>query len=340
MDTNDSKKPSMSILPFETFKKFTKEESYRLYEEYYNKSQQDALMKDLLLELLSSIKDTTKLLVERFPFFDKAEPKQNKIDNTNEQRMRYPNVREPYVLSSVTKNLVLGSSIVKRISTNSFPEDVSIHSYPGSKTEDKIEIVKKYKISTPLASLVLQDGTNTILKEKEKSVDEIIEGQRKLITLSQQIFRPEKIFMCEIPPLKSSIENSVVNKKVDEVNLLLQDLCHEFPNVELVPLCREIKNCPRMNDLYFDNIHFNYQIGLPFICNIMKRCVLPHSSNIPRTQPTGNRYRSIYSTYNNYMPRIQPTQSLFHSNYTTQNNYRTPPAYRYHPANTYFYMNG
>ena len=175
---------------------------------------------------------------------------------------------------------------MKRISRDIFPEDVSIHAYPGSKTEDKIEIVKKYKISTPLVSLVLQDGTNTILKETEKSVEQIIEGQRSLITLSQQTFQPEKIFMCEVPPLKSSIENSDVNKKIDEVNLQLQDLCHEFPNVELVPLCKEIKNCQRMNDLYFDNIRFNYQFGLPFLCNIMKRCVLPHSLNIPRSQPT------------------------------------------------------
>ena len=72
---------------------------------------------------------------------------------------------------------------MKRISRDIFPEDVSIHAYPGSKTEDKIEIVKKYKISTPLVSLVLQDGTNTILKETEKSVQQIIEGQRSLITL-------------------------------------------------------------------------------------------------------------------------------------------------------------
>ena len=93
-DFVNSKRPSLSILPFETFKKLTKEESYRLYEKYYNKSQQDALMKDFLLELLSSMKDTTKLLVERF-FSDKAEAKQNKMDNTNEQRIRYPNVREP-----------------------------------------------------------------------------------------------------------------------------------------------------------------------------------------------------------------------------------------------------
>ena len=85
-------------------KKITKGENYRLYEECYNKSQQDALMKDLLLELLSSMKDTIKLLLERFPFSDKAEAKQNKMDNTNEQRIRYLNVREHYALSSVTKN--------------------------------------------------------------------------------------------------------------------------------------------------------------------------------------------------------------------------------------------
>ena len=85
------------------------------------------------------MKDTTNPFVERFPFSDKAEAKQNKMDNSNEQRIRYPNAREPYALSSVTKNLVLGSRIVKRISRDIFPEDVSIHAYTGSETEDKIE---------------------------------------------------------------------------------------------------------------------------------------------------------------------------------------------------------
>ena len=37
--------------------------------------------------------------------------------------------------------------------------------------------------------------------------------------------------MYEVPPLKSSIENSNVNEKIDEVNLHLQDSCHEFPDV-------------------------------------------------------------------------------------------------------------
>ena len=178
------------------------------------------------------------------------------------------------------------------------------------------------------------------MKEREKSVEQIIEEQRSLITLSQQTFQPEKIFMCEVPPLKSSIENSDVKKKIDEVNLQLQHLCHEFPNVELVPLCEEIKNCQWMNDLFFDNIHFNYQFGLPFLCNIMKICVLPHSSNIPRSQPTRSRFRSMCTTYDNYITRRQQTRSQFHSNYTNYNNYRTQSAYRYHPEDIYFYMNG
>ena len=199
----------------------------------------------------------------------------------------------------------------------------------GVKLRIKLK-VKKYKILLPLVSLVLQDGTNTVLEEREKSVEQIVEGQRSLITLSQQIFQPEKIFKCEVPPFKSSIENSNVNEKIDEVNLHLQDLCHEFPNVELVPLCKEVKNCQRMNYLYFDSIHFNYQFGLPFLCNIMKRCVLPDSSNIPRSQPTRSRFRSMYTTYDNYIPRRQQTRSQFNSNYTNYNNYRTQSAYRYH----------
>ena len=209
-----------------------------------------------------------KTVSRTFSVSDKAQAKQNTMDNTNKQRRRYPNVREPYALSSVTKKLVRGSSIVKRISRDLFPEDVSVHADPESKTENKIEIVEKYKISTPIVSLVSQDGTSTILKERGKSVEQIIEGKRSIITVATNFSTGEN-FVCEVPPLKSSIGNSDVNKKIEDVNLSLQDSCHEFPIVELMPLCKEIKNWLRMNDLYFDKSHFNYQFGLPFLCNII-----------------------------------------------------------------------
>ena len=42
------------------------------------------------------------------------------------------------------QNLVLGSSIVKKIMDDSLPGDVSIHAYSGSTTREKIEIIDIY----------------------------------------------------------------------------------------------------------------------------------------------------------------------------------------------------
>ena len=57
------------------------------------------------------------------------------MDNTNDKRIKYPNVREPNILSSATNNLLLGSSIVKRMSRDIFPEDLNTSSFPSFPTE-------------------------------------------------------------------------------------------------------------------------------------------------------------------------------------------------------------
>ena len=87
-----------------------------------------------------------------------------------------------------TKNLVLGSTIVKRISTDIFSEKVPIHAYPGSKTENKNEIVEKYKILTPLVSLVLQDATNKSLKEKGNQLNKLSRGNKVLLLYHNKLF--------------------------------------------------------------------------------------------------------------------------------------------------------
>ena len=52
-------------------------------------------MKDVLLDLLLLIKQIAKLLNQWLPFSDKRELNQ-KVNDTNEQLMKYPNILEPY----------------------------------------------------------------------------------------------------------------------------------------------------------------------------------------------------------------------------------------------------
>ena len=72
-----------------------------------------------------------------------------------------------------TENLLLGSSLVKNlVNDNSIPQDICIHAYRGSTTKDKIAVLEKYP-EKELKTVVLQDGTNSILKQKHRDVNDL-----------------------------------------------------------------------------------------------------------------------------------------------------------------------
>ena len=72
-------------------------------------------------------------------------------------------------LGEGTDNLVLGSSIVRKLEEDALiPNDIGIHAYSGSTAKEKIQTVNKYP-EHKLKTLVIQDGTNNILKHKKSA---------------------------------------------------------------------------------------------------------------------------------------------------------------------------
>ena len=79
---------------------------------------------------------------------------------------------EPKEVPTKTRNLVIGSSLVKNlVGDSTIPEDICAHDYRGS-TCEKIEVVKQLP-KTVIKTVLIQDGTNSILKEKQKNIDEL-----------------------------------------------------------------------------------------------------------------------------------------------------------------------
>ena len=95
-----------------------------------------------------------------------------------------------------SKSLILGSSITARIRAETMPNDTIIHSIRGSSTEDKIKVLSKYP-STELENVIVQDGTNSILKSKYDNVNEFAIKHQKFIDDITNKLTPEMIVVCE-----------------------------------------------------------------------------------------------------------------------------------------------
>ena len=73
-------------------------------------------------------------------------------------------------------NLVLGSNIVASLwKDRSVPQDIAIHGCRGATTEKKISFVEKYP-DIKLKTVVVQDGTNSILEKIQSKRPELFEN--------------------------------------------------------------------------------------------------------------------------------------------------------------------
>ena len=125
----------------------------------------------------------------------------------------------PHLLNPETENLIIGSSIISRINQNDLPRDVAIHAYPGSTTDEKAGILDSNE-NKQLRTITLQDGTNSLLKQRSVNVKNHFEKHK---TVSWEIIvyikAREKIHLRN-PPVKN---DDTVNERIRTFNNLLNN---------------------------------------------------------------------------------------------------------------------
>ena len=190
----------------------------------------------------------------------------------NEYKVRtFPTFNIP---ETSTENLFLGSSLVKNlVNDNSIPQDICIHAYRGSTTKEKIALLEKYP-EKELKTVVLQDGTNSILKQKHRDVNELFNEYIELVGVVSHKFKPKSLVLMSIPPIKSSNHNSVANERIFAFNKKLEIYANSANNMnlKLLPIHQMMMKLPHYNYLFYDDLNFNYQQGVPFL----KNAVLGH----------------------------------------------------------------
>ena len=71
-----------------------------------------------------------------------------------------------------------------------------------------------------------------------------------------------------MPPLKQTTHNSTANARINELNALIGDFewSELVPDVtvKICPLASTLPELEKPNAFYHDDIHFNYNLGMPF----------------------------------------------------------------------------
>ena len=204
----------------------------------------------------------------------------------------------PFPIPEECVNLILGSSIIARVKTETLPNDTVVHAYKSSSTEEKIKVLDQYSEKKPKC-VIIQDGTNSIFKKNYSSVDEFSAKYEELIALITGKFSLDSIVFCEIPPI---LNNDDSNDKIDHYNRFLNEMYGSTTGFEVLNLNSNIKSLESYQSSYFDTIRLKDELGIPFLRNCLGSYVFKHSSKLPRVKPapeyTGKANSNQKSLYN------------------------------------------
>ena len=169
----------------------------------------------------------------------------------------------------------------------------------GSSTNEKLKVLEEYE-PKHLKTLIIQDGTNNVLKHYNKNAQDNFAEHASLVAKCIEKFSPEVVVICEVPPLKQNAANTAKNAKIDAFNKLIHD--NYADKYKILSLNHAVKdegnrafsqgNELGYNHLYFDNVHFNTRFGVPLLKNLLLAHLLltsngrvagdiPSSLNVP-----------------------------------------------------------
>ena len=219
--------------------------------------------------------------------------------------------------------------------------------------DEKMTILQKTNFAQ-LKTIIIQDGTNSMLKETNKSPEKIANNIKALISQIYEKFQPQKIFICEIPPVVENLddENPLygVNDKIDQVNVLLNDMFTCSDVYSLIPLNQKVKSNGKWSKLYHNAVHFD-ETGTPYLKSLLFSYVAPFTNHIPRPRKRANQANTgaIYADSHKQKvlkprPNYEPN---YHYNYNNTygankngNNYFNNGGYYGNTKQTYTYVRG
>ena len=266
------------MLSIDEFNSHTVPQRYKLYKDSHEELVQYKERTITLMEANNDLLKKVLALVEsKVSLSDTSESKPT-VDGSKET-YRSP----PMKINDSATNLILGSSIVSRLPVKDLPQDVELHAYGGSSTLQKIDLINKYEHKEGMKTFTLQDGTNALLRNPTKPVSELYSDYETLVSQIYEKFTPEKILLVEVPPVFASSENDEKNHRINEFNAMMKDTATQNSDkYELINIHETLLKLPNAKTAFFDELHLNFQIGLPTLRNCIMKNLSQYSDNIPR----------------------------------------------------------
>ena len=283
------------MMTAEKFNSYSKADLYKIYCELYQKlEEKDSLIAEHVVTVSEFLKKSTQVTTNSAIITPTI--------NTSAKNDVFIRKFETLEIEEKTENFLIGSSIIKHLARDrTFPQDCSIHAYPGSTTKEKLQLLQGYD-QKKMKTVILQDGTNAILKQKSDHLETLFSDYKDLVSAIQEKFSPESLVLMEVPPLKKLPKNEQTNNKIYEFNEKLREYITQenTEKIKILPVCNMLSQMANYNALFYDDIHFNFQQGIPFIKNAVLSHFLLTSCNLVRLQPLQYSQSAYVSRANTY----------------------------------------
>ena len=93
----------------------------------------------------------------------------------------------------------------------------------------------------------------------------------------------------EVPPLKQNAPNTANIERLNNFNILINDMNWEQVaanvSVEVCPLVSTLWDLENPYAFYYDDIHFNHQLGVPLLKNQLLTYILPTPNCVIMQRP-------------------------------------------------------
>ena len=108
----------------------------------------------------------------------------------------------------------------------------------------------------------------------------------------------------EVPPFKKLQKNEQTNNKIYEINEKLREYITQenTEKIKLLLVCNMLSQMANYNALFYGDIHFSFQQGIPFIKNAVFNHFLLTSCNLVRLQLLQYSQSAYVSRANTYKP--------------------------------------
>ena len=263
-------------LSYEAFMELTKPNAYQIYSDVCRKlEEKDKFIQEVVLGLHQKLmpgdhESTTSSMV-------------NCSSSNCGEKVRDMSL---IPLNDRTENLILGSSIIAKLENDpNIPEDSAVHAYRGSTTKEKIYVLKKNN-EREIKTLILQDGTNSVLKT-DKNESEIFEDYSNLVEACIHKFNPDNIILCEVLPLKNQPQFKSKNDTINDFNKLLGEHFANKSKFKALPRYKMISQISRFDSMYHDNVHLNYRTGIRWFKNQLLAQLMLTSNGVCKTELSG-----------------------------------------------------